>query len=334
VLQLVRGNTPYTIIIIAILTLALKLQALGHAIVPVADAHHALFGYIVFLLKHVLGNSATAFSLLAIVLTFAQAVYLMSIASRHRLFAKHTAVPAFAYIALSSLHPAFGQFSVQLLVNWFLLGALDTILHFTKREEPNRTIFNAGFLLGCALLLHFPAIVYWLLFILALLWLRAFKPGEAIVGLLGYITPLYFALCLLYLFNALPLVKSWPYWGNGLSIHPWRTAYNIGLLSGGAVLFFSGIFTLIRTFYKMPVSVRRGWGAIGTAMAVSIAVSALTPVAENTGWMNVLPPLALLIIPPMVGEARFERSKSSRFATFAFYLLLALVLFCQFALRH
>lgn len=333
-LQLVRGNTPYTIIIIAILALALKLQALGHAIVPVTDAHHALFGYIVFLLKHVLGNSATAFCLLAIVLTFAQGVYLMSIASRHRLFAKHTAVPAFAYIVLSSLHPAFGQFSVQLLINWFLLGALDTILHFTKREEPNRTIFNAGFLLGCALLLHFPAIIYCLLFILALLWLRVFKPGEAIVGFLGYVTPLYFALCLLYLFNAIPLTKTWPYWGNGLSVHPWRSAYTIGLLSGLALLFLFGVFTLVSTFYKMPVSVRRGWGAIGTAMAISVAVSGFTPASESTGWMNVLPPLALLVIPPMVGEGRLERGKSARFATFAFYLLLVLVLYCQLALRH
>ncbi len=333
-LQLVRGNTPYTIIIIAILTLVLKLQALGHAIVPVVDTHHALFGYIVFLLKHVLGNSATAFSLLAIVLTFAQAVYLMSIASRHRLFAKHTAVPAFAYIVLSSLHPAFGQFSVQLLVNWFLLGALDTILHFTKREEPNRTIFNAGFLLGCAVLLHFPAIIYFLLFLLALLWLRAFKPGEAIVGFLGYATPLYFALCLLYLCNALPVLKTWPYWGNGLPVHPKPSVYLIGLLSGLTILFLSGIFILVRTFYKIPVSVRRGWGAVGTAMVMSIAVSAFTPASENTGWMNVLPPLALLVIPPMVGEGRLERGRSNRFATFAFYLLLALVLFCQLALRH
>jgi hypothetical protein len=334
VLQLVRANSPYTILIIAILTLALKLQALGHAVVPVADAHHALFGYIVYLLKHVIGNSATAFCLLAIVLTFAQGVYLMSIASRHRLFARHTAIPAFAYIALSAIHPALGQFSVQLLINWLLLGALDTILHFTKREEPNRTIFNAGFFMGCALLLHFPAVIYFLLFFLALLWLRAFKPGEAIVGFLGYLTPVYFALCLLYLFNAFLLVKQWPYWGNGLPVHPERSVFMIGMLSGLAILLFSGIFVLLRTFYRMPVSVRRGWGAVGTAMAISIAVSALTPASENTGWMNVLPPLALFVIPPMASEGRLERGKTGRFATFAFYLLLALVLFCQLALRH
>jgi hypothetical protein len=46
------------------------------------------------------------------------------------------------------------------------------------------------------------------------------------------------------------------------------------------------------------------------------------------GWMNVLPPLALLIVPPMLAEKR------SRFATFAFYLLLVLVLVCQLALRR
>src|ERR1043165_3408461 len=141
VLQIVRANSPYTVIILSILTLVLKLQALAHPVFPVADVHHALFGYIVQILTHIFGKSSTAFTVLAIAITFAQAIYLMNIASRHRLYSKHSYVPAFTYIALSSLHPALGQFSVQLLLNWLLLGTLDAILHFTRRDEPNRTIF-------------------------------------------------------------------------------------------------------------------------------------------------------------------------------------------------
>lgn len=327
-LHLVRANSPYTVLILAILTLVLKLQALGHHVLPVADAHHALFGYIVWLLKHVLGNSRTAFSMLAILITFGQAIYLMSIASRHRLFSKHTYVPAFAYIVLSSLHPAMGQFSAPLLLNWLLLGALDTVLHFNRREGAQRLIFNAGFLLGCAALIHFPAVIYGMLLVLALLWLRAFRLGEWVVGLLGYLTPYYFAACLLYLFNRWDVVKAWPHWGLGLPQKGALNPYLVGLIIGCAILLVGGIFILTKIFYRMPVAARRGWGAIGTALAVSIAVCSISPKAETAAWMNVLPSLSLLIIPPMLGEKR------SRFATFTFYFLLTLVFYCQIMLSR
>lgn len=330
-LHLVRTNSPYTVLILAILTLVLKLQALSHAVLPVADSQHALFGFIVNLLKHLFGARPAVFTLFAILLTFGQALYLMGIASRHRLFTKHTYLPAFGYIVLSSLHPDAGQFTAGLLVNWLLLGAIDTMLHFTRREEPTRIVFNAGFLLGAAAILHFPAILYSLLFVMALLWLRPFKAGEWIVAALGFFTPFYFAVCLLYLFQALPAIRSWPHWGSGLPQRRHYGVYLISLISGCSLLLGYGIMILLRFFYRMPVSVRRGWGAIGTAMVTSVAVCALTPFKETGGWVNMLPPLTLLIIPPLLGE---RRTRAERFANFVFYFLLLLVVFCQLAWRY
>ncbi len=327
-LHLVRTVSPYTVIILAILTLLLKLQALGAPVYPVADVHHALFGYIVRLFGYVFGHSRYAFTLLALVMCFGQAIYLMSIASRHRLFQRHTYVPAFAYIVLSSLHPALGQFSAPLLANWLLLGALDAALSFTRREEPQRTIYNTGFLLGCAALLHFPTVLYVVFFVLSLMWLRVFRFGEWVVGMLGYLVPAYFAACLLYLSNAWLVAHDWPYWGNGLPRKGELPLYFFGLMAGCLLLIVSGLIFLMRGIYKMPVSVRRGWGAVGTAMTVSIAVALLTPRSEGAAWLCVLPCMALLVIPPMMGDKR------SRFATFTFYFMLALVLFCQLALRR
>jgi hypothetical protein len=336
VLHLVRSNSPYTVLILAILTLALKLQALGHPVMPVADAHHIVFSYVVQLLSHMLGRSAAAFTLLAIVLTFTQGIYLMSIASRHRLFIRHSYVPAFVYIVLTCLHPALGQFSAPLLANWLILGALDAMLHFTRREEPNRTIFNAGFLLGGVAVLYFPALAYFILLGLALLLLRPFRPGEWVVGTLGYVTPFYFTLGILYLFDSLAAIKSWPHIGDGLPQKGQISLYLITLVSGCIFLLASGVFVMMRTYYRIPVAVRRGWGAAGTLMIISIVVCALTPREENAVWVNVLPAMALLITPPLLAERGYGggRGRSAGFATFTFYLLLVLVVFCQLALRR
>ena len=326
-LQLFRANSPYTVIILFILTLGLKFQVLGHPMVPVPGVQQAMFAGIVHLLKGVWGNSSIAFTLFAVVLTFGQSLYLRTIAIKHRLFGKPSYLPAFVYIVISSLHPALGYFSAPLLLNWLLLGALDMVLGFTRREDQPRTIFNAGFLLACAALLYFPAIAYVVFLVFALVLLRPFKPGEWIIAVLGYLMPFYFAACLLYLADAIPLVKHWPAIGISLPHQIKKSAYLPGLITGCVILLGSGIYSLPGILRRLPVATRRGWVAVITALCIAVPVSIFTPPAEAAAWLGTAPGLALLIVPAMVPEKR------SRFATFTFYFLIVLVLYCQLTLR-
>lgn len=332
-LQLLRSNSPYAVLVLAILTLLLKLQALAHPVLPVADAHQALFGWILWLLSGVFGKSAAAFCLFAVLNCFLQAIYLRGIAGHHRLFARHGYLPSFAYIVLSSLHPAMGQFSVALLMNWLLLGALDALLRFGRREEPNRVIFNAGFLLGCLALLHFQALALVLLLPLALLWLRSFRPGEWIVGFLGGLTPFYFALGLLYLADELPLAVAWPRWAWTFAAVKRPDAYLIVLLAVLLLLMIAGVSALLKANFRMTVSTRRGWGVLGFSLAFTVVMCSISARVGPAMWLCAMPPLALFVVPTMQADGALARSGSRRFANFAFYLLIALVVFCQLALR-
>ncbi len=327
-LHLVRGNTPYTVIILFILTLVLRLQALGNAVMPVADAPHALFGQVISFLRPVQGGSAVAFAILALLMAFGQAIYLRWITVKHRLFVRPSYLPAFAYLSLSSLHPALGQFSVQLLLGWLLLGALDAALYFSRRGEGPRTIFNVGFILGCAALLHFPALILIVFLLLALMLLRAFKPGEWIVAMLGYFTPVYFAAALLYLFDRLSIMRDWPALGLSLP-RPWPHGAYLPVVIGGCVLLAAGgLAVLMRIVYKMPVSTRRSWGAVVAISVLSALMCLLTPKGPDAAWAGLMPGLSLIIVPPMAAEKR------SRWANFTFYFLIALVVFAQLAVRR
>lgn len=327
VLHLVRANSPYTVIILFIITLGLKLQALAHPVLPAIHDHQLIFGSIVVFFKRIFGESGAAFTWLAILMTFAQSLYLRMITIRHRLLAKATYVPAFIYIIISSLHPALGMFSAPLLVNWLVLGALDTILGFTRREDQPRTIFNAGFLLACAALLHFPAIAYAMFLVLALVLLRPFRPGEWIVAILGYLTPGYFAVCLLYLYDKLALIRNWPELGISLPTQLHNAAYLPVLLISCILLLGSGVYALLGVLSRLPVATRRGWGAVMTALFIGIVVSIFSPRTEPAAWLGTAPALSLLIMPAITPEKR------SRFATFTFYFLIVLVLYCQLSLR-
>ncbi|MBS1615769.1 MAG: hypothetical protein JST06_06575 [Bacteroidetes bacterium] len=332
VLQLVRGNSPYTVLILAIFTLLLKLQALAHPLLPIPDAGHALFGWLVWLLSGAFGKSATAFSMLAVLMCFLQGIYLKAIAAKHRMFARPSYMPAFIYIVLSSLHPAFGQFSAPLLMNWLLLGALDALLRFGRREGANRVVYNAGFLLGCAGIVHFPAIVFALMVPLALLWLRHFRPGEWIVALLGILSPFYFSLGLLFLFEKTSFISSWPAWS--LLHIPFEKpgAYLLVLLLVLLFLLGAGLLILVRTLFQMTVTLRRGWALICFMLVLAIGSGLFSGKQQPEIWLCVAPCLTLITTPPLLAENQTGRRRSGRFATFTFYLFLALLVFCQLAL--
>jgi hypothetical protein len=123
------------------------------------------------------------------------------------------------------------------------------------------------------------------------------------------------------------LIRSWPHSGISLPHYVKGNAYLPGLIVGGVVLLGSGLFSLSGILHRLPVATRRGWGAVITAGCIAVAVSILSPRTESAAWLGTAPALALLIVPTMVPEKR------SRFATFAFYFLIVLVLFCQLTLR-
>ena len=133
-LQLFRANSPYTVIILFILTLLLKLQALHHPVMPVAAEGQVLYAWVLSGFRVIFGGNAITYTILALLMTFGQAIYLRGVSIRHRLFSRPSYLPALAYIVLSSLHPVLGSFSVPLLANWLIIGAFDTILGFTSAQ--------------------------------------------------------------------------------------------------------------------------------------------------------------------------------------------------------
>jgi len=327
VLQLFRANSPYTVIILFILTLLLKLQALHHPVAPAAVEGQVIYAWVLGGFQALFGSNAITYTILALLMTFGQAIYLRGVSIRHRLFSRPSYLPAFAFVLFGSLHPVLGSFTPALLANWLIIGAFDTILGFTSREEERRRIFNAGFLLGLAAALCFPDIVYAIFLVLTLILLRPFKPGEWVVAALGYLTPFYFAAGLLFLTDKLVLAKFWPRTGFGIPhfirgyYYPWI------LIAGVAVALISGIYVLVGSLPRLPVATRRGWGAVICALITAIASALIAPARLSGAWGGVLPALSLLIIPPLATEKR------SRFATFAFYFLILLVICCQLTVR-
>ena len=323
-LQIFRNNTPYTVLILFIFTLMVKLQALIHPVAPVLLPHSLVYNFFLEIFGTVLGQNGFGFTMLTVVLLFGQSIYLTAITVRHRLFIKATYVPAFAYLALTAILPAFNYFSPQLIVNWLLLAAFDFFLRFTQPQSPRKHIFNAGFLLSLAALTQFSAIAYLLLFIIILIMLRPFNVSEWVVALLGYLTPAYFLAGILYLADRLPEIRH--LFNLGISLpqqmpHPY---YQVGAIIAVLLLLASGLYVLNTSYSRMAISVRRSWSSIIAWLIVSVIVCMFTPKDQPAAWLGLLPPLALISCQPLALE------KQKRFSNFIFFFFIAFIIYSQF----
>lgn len=318
-LQLVRNYSPFTVIILFIYCLLLHLPGLMHPLSPAAGS--AVYNVLLSIPDTIFHHNAFCYSLLTIILVFAQGIYLNNISERHRLYLNSTYAPLFSYISVTALLPKSVLFSAPLIAIWPLLVAVDVSLSLPQPLSPRAHIFNVGFLLSLAALIFFPSVGFLLFFIIALLLLRPLNAGEWIVGALGYFTPLYFGAGILFLNDALPLLKAWPHLGISLPGQI-RRALHLAVATGTIViLLWSGLYILQGALLRFAISVRRGWGAIIAALIVALAVAVITPADEPLAWRTPVPFIALVAALPVANEKR------SAFSTFIFLLLLAAGIF-------
>ena len=91
-------------------------------------------------------------------------------------------------ILINGLHPA-------LLSALFLLLSLNRIFKIYHGSQRISSAFDAGLLIGLASLFYLPTSLFFFWFIWALLILGSFRLKELMGGLIGFITPIFFALC-------------------------------------------------------------------------------------------------------------------------------------------
>ncbi|MEZ5015648.1 MAG: DUF6427 family protein [Flavipsychrobacter sp.] len=322
-LQLIRNNSPFTVIILFIFTILVKMQFLLHPVAPVVTQNF-LFEQVVTFFDLILFNNAFAYTLLAIIMLFGQAIYLNAIAIRHKLYGKQTYYVAFLYLSLTSLYPAFNYFSEVLLANWFIISALNIILNIHQTSKPRSGIFNIGFLISMAAILHAPSVFLFLLVFVSVSLLRRFNPSEWLVGLVGYLTPIYFFVTFLYLFNMLDELPGWIHLGISLPRRIPDPIYIIGLVVGVIMLLSMGTYSLQKQIVRASIFTRRGWTVIASMLFFSMLVAVFTPFEVRSGWLIALPALSLVVAPALYSE------KNKLFSNFVFYFSLLLIVYCQF----
>jgi hypothetical protein len=302
-----------------------KFQVLLHPMEPIPVAGHFLYNYIIRGLFIVFRHGAFSYTMLAIIIMFLQALYLKSISTRHKLFPRYTYIPAFVYLLLTSIYPAFSYFSETLIVNWFLLGAVDFMFSFTQSNQPRKLIYNASFLLSMAALFQFTMLAFFFLLLVGMVMFRPFNVGEWSVAIMGYVTPFYFLAGILFLIDRFGLFRDWAHIGFSFSSDTPPLFYLIFTIAGILILLASGIYATLQNVVLSNIYIRRDWMAISFYFMISLVVAVLTDRAVHTQWLIAFPALSIVI------SHALQLEKNKRFSNFIFYFSFVFLVFCLVA---
>lgn len=322
-LHLIRNNNPLTALILAIYALAINWQVLFDPQMPVVPEGDFLFYIITGFFGVVLFKSAFGFTLLSVIMIVLEGLLLNAVVNRHKLFAKPTFATAFVYISLASIYHKFGYFSQPILVNWVLILLIDMILQLAHANKPAKLIYNAGFAVGIAALILFPASLLIIVLLMAIFMLRNFKLTEWVIALMGIATPIYFAAGLLFLFDVSGWLPQWVNVGFNLPRKIESPANVIGMLAGGITLLVLGAYSLQKNMGRSSLFVRRGWTTVTVCLVVSILVALFTVFEVRSAWLVTIPALSMIV------ANAFNNEKNKAFSNFTFYFILLLVVFCN-----
>ena len=277
-----------------ILGLLLKLPVFFDAKPPIIKEHDSL-AYIglVNSLKPIAVLFPSIYVIIAYLLIFTQIVLVSFFINNNKLMLKANFLPGMSYMILTSLMPEFNVLSSPLIASTIYVALFLLLFSGHNQKTTKDNIFNAGLILGLAVLIFFPSVLLIILAYAILASLRPFKLNEWLILLIGTVTPAYFLGITLYLTDSL----SWKYFYNGIEIGLAGEKYTIwhaGALFLTLMPFLVGFYYVQALSGRMLIHVRKAWNLFILYAAICIVISFFNIEQGLENWVLLMLPLAAL----------------------------------------
>jgi hypothetical protein len=154
-------------------------------------------------LDFVFGRSRTAHWILSTLLVFFQAMRFNRSLLKNKVFSESNYVPAFLYVVFATSTFDFFALSPQLLSLTWVVISMDHLIRKMDNEAGDELFLFPGFYLGVAALFYFPAVSFFIVFLLALIIITRAQPRRIFLFIFGYATVFLLIMILLYFTGAL-----------------------------------------------------------------------------------------------------------------------------------
>ncbi len=287
-----KQKSPANAFVLLIYALILKIPLFLNSPAPLRqEEDNYLYNLVLDLLLPVAGAKGFLYGLLAFVFLYLQASLLNRITNTLRLFPKSNYLVGMSFLLISSLLPEWNLFSSTLLVNFILIWIFYGMTRWYNSNRPLSAIFNTCLLVGLLPLIYKPAVAYVLLVILAIIITRPMRVGEWFVALVGFLSPYYFLLVILFLADTLPTGTLAPTLNFRLPRIPGSLWITMGLLFMVAP-FLTGGFFVQDNLNKMLIQVRKCWSLLLSMLLVGLIIILVNPGNNYQHWLLGITPLA------------------------------------------
>ncbi|MBS1600955.1 MAG: hypothetical protein JST75_22270 [Bacteroidetes bacterium] len=287
-----KQKSSINALLLFIYALVLKFPMFLHPVLPVLHKEDNYFyRFILNALDTLFNDTAIFFSIITFFLLFTQATLLNSICNYHRILPKPNYLPGMAYILVTSLLQDWNHFSAPLLVNSVMIWCWYKMVSLYNSHTSIGVVFNIGLFVGMSTLLYMPAIAFLVLLFFALIVMRPFRIQEWFVGLLGFTSPYYFLILILYFSHQLEwknLIPDITFTLPALPGSIWITL-GVALL---VIPFIVGGYFVQNNMNKMMIHVRKSWSLLLVFMIAAVGVILINKAGSYENWIVTAMPFA------------------------------------------
>lgn len=221
-----------------------------------ADSNSGVFSWLIQ--NYVLHLKPFVVNIIYITLVILQAIRLNMILNNSKMFSKSGFTTGFAYVLFSGILINAYSFTPALICVSLIIWIVKNVYLLYGNPAAKGLIFNIGFIGTLSAICYQPSIVIVVAIMFALGILRAFKPAEWLILLLGVLAPVYLLLSGMFLFdkmNLLPIFLPKIKFAITIIKEPW---YWINL-SVIFILILAGLISWYPNSNRMVIQTRKNW---------------------------------------------------------------------------
>jgi Family of unknown function (DUF6427) len=293
VIGIFKQKASINALLLFVYALVLKFSLFLHPYLPVLhEGDNYLYHFILTILSSIFGNAPLPYSILSFIILFVQATLLNSICNYHKLLPRANYLPGMSYILVTSMLPDWGHFSAPLLVNSIMIWCWYRMVALYNSASPITSIFNIGLLLGFTTLLYMPAIAFLVLLFFALLIMRPFRIQEWFVGFIGFTSPYYFLILILYFVHQLHWENLVPHIRFTFPAFP-GSVWIVAAMSLLVIPFIIGGIFVQNNLNKMLIQVRKSWSLLLAFLITAVFVIIINKAGSYENWIVTAMPFAV-----------------------------------------
>jgi len=186
-IKLLKSNPALNFILVPLLVLLIWTHAYFNGF-EVINNGMPLYGVLLFWLSP---DNRLAYCILAGLLILFQAFYFNYILNKNEIIPKKSWIFSIFYVILMSLLPQFLVFHPMMIGITLIVSVIDKIFSLYKNNNSLALDFDIGLIISLAALFYFPLILFYVLYMIALVILKPFSIRDWIVGLMGLVLPFF-----------------------------------------------------------------------------------------------------------------------------------------------